>query len=199
MVSSESEQNLFRNGKLTTSNFISPTLPVDEWKETEIMILHAAAAIYSTTASVEKKTRKVKIRTLDWPKISSHFPNKTVEQCKRRLELLTKGSELKKVSGGFMYIKQGENPKQADIKSLTNLIKVHSSSSKKKKLPWSEADKTKFEMLQLTHGNKWTKIAELLPTNRSPNDVKNYWHTNKDQIIRERLEAKKKKKDDNRS
>ena len=42
--------------------------------------------------------------------------------------------------------------------------------------PWTESEETQLWKLQIQFGNKWAKIAELMP-GRSENDVKNRYNS----------------------
>lgn len=189
-----------------------------EWSPTHGMILHTAVGAYASDLNPKENAEgEIDIEKLDWSLIAQHFPGHSALSCYQYWKSLNPETVLVKTASGILYKqpnfqvqtpclvgsfsngsgsigRSGSDTENLRRDVISNRIfsteERRSLKRKKVKEPWTKEEETKIDDLQLQLGNKWTKIAELLGTGRTGNDVKNYWHSVKDKVVEKRYKDK---------
>lgn len=153
---------------------------LNRWNEYENGILSALAGYFATTLSSEADG-KVNIDLIPWNYISHFLTPKPItterenkyqfstgfhsaESCKAQWKKLFKHCFFMKTKKGVKLCKYEK------IKRKTNRNR------KKPRKNWTLAEKSQIAELQGRFGNKWTLISSHLTTERSANEIKNYWY-----------------------
>lgn len=168
-----------------TSNSSESSQRNNSWTNEEQKLLFSTVALYGCFAELKPDSNiEIDESKIAWTEVKSHFPGHSVQDCYDKWVAISIGYSLKKVKGGVTYVHDSNKGSEEGNKSYMPRRK------NRKKPKFSEEEKQIVDKMQLKLGNKWTLISSHLD-NRTSNDVKNYWHTNKDVIITKRIQEKR--------